>query len=184
MKPFKIVQFLSYLIFMIGIYLGFAYTLSMLTEVTTLTFFQDFLDPSVKNYVDTAQIINNQLFNLSIILVATSVLLYTFGFRRKILGFFRLLYSLAIGICALVINIKSFGIMKELNALYLVTDTAWPVSYGIPAELLGYYEPGNLFVGSGPGLYLGLTIISGIFILVSLVGLFILIKEKNNEKTK
>jgi len=178
MKPYKIVQFLSYLIFMIGIYLGFAYTLSMLTEVTTLTFFQDFLDPSVINYVETAQIVNTRLFNLSIILVAASVLLFTFGFRKRKLGFFRLLYSFAIGICALVINIESFGKMRELNAVYQVTDTAWPVSYGIPAELLGYYEPGNLFVGSGPGLYLGLSIVSGIFILVSLVGLFILIKEK------
>lgn len=180
MNKNKTILLATFIVFMLSLYAGFIYTLSMLTEVTQLNFFTDFLDPSVTTYVDESQSVNRALFEMSLIIIVISAVMYGFGIGKKILSWRKLIYGLLVGIISLVVNLISYIQMVELNALYDVTNITWPD--GIP-NLFGYEEPNNLFVGSGPMIYMILMGISMIFIVTMVSVLYIHQKGKNHEKT-
>ncbi len=181
MKLLRRIQWIIFIIFMLGIYLGFVYTLSMLTEVTTLNYFSEFLDPSVVVYIVETQVINQLLFKLSLWLIVLSVPFFGFKFRKQLLGFKKLIFAFVIGIVSIILNMVSYNKMIMLNELYANTDTVWPAR--IP-DIFGYLEPKNLYVGSGPMIYLVIMGISILFTLMLLCVSIVRLKEKKNEKTR
>ncbi|MBN2504636.1 MAG: hypothetical protein JXB20_04765 [Bacilli bacterium] len=169
MAKTRLYTYIVYLIFMLGIYLGFFYTLAMLTDVTTLAFYQDFLDPSVIDFVAVAQETNKILFNWSLILVVGSAITLILGYRKGRPGVISNLLACLVGLTAIVINSLSYQKIISLNVSYSETDTMWPEATAGLAELLGFVQPGNFWIGNGPALYLSLITCSAIFTLVSLI---------------
>jgi uncharacterized membrane protein required for colicin V production len=168
MKKTRLGTYVIYILFMLGVILGFFYTLAMLTDVTTLSFYQDFLDPSVKPYLDAAQATNVQLFNGCLVIVVASIVTFFIRYRRGKPGIISHLLGFFVGTAALVMYLISYREMVALNEFYAVTDTEWPEAIAGLAELLGFVQPGNFWVGSGPTLYLVLWIVSLLYALVSL----------------
>jgi hypothetical protein len=158
---FKKIHFISFIIFMISIYFGFLYVLSMMTDVTVLNFYQDYLDSSVGTYVIEAQATNRQLFDIWLFLVVLTVVLYIIKITKNRLGIKRYITSMIAIISGVVINVMSINQMNDLDALYQVTDTSWPAGYPITAEMLGYIEPSHFFVGIGPTVFT-VTLIIGL----------------------
>lgn len=169
-----------FIIFMLGVYLGFIYTLSMLTEATQLNFYTDFLDESVLTYVNQTQAVNQEVFRLSLGLVAVTTVMYGFGFGKKVLNIFKAIVSVLIGILAVVFNVIGYLRLTELNQLYRVTNTSWPETIN---DVFGYEEPANLFIGNGPLIYMVQIIIAALFVGIMATVLIVQLKEKKNEKT-
>lgn len=172
------IQLILVILFLVSVYFGFLYTLSMMTDITLLNFYQDFLDPSVKAYVTEAQTINQLIFRLSLFLVVITAIFYGFKTKKTMYGKYKIITALSIGLISLGFNLFMLFQLKSLDQLYQVTDTSWPADYPITAEQLGYVEPGHFFIGSGPTVFILTTIISLCLILWMLFQLVFKLKER------
>jgi hypothetical protein len=149
----------------------------MLTDVTIINYYQDFLDASAVVYVNEAQVVNQYLFRLSLTLVVISVILYGFKFRKSILNIKKSCFSVIVSLVSLIFSVIGYQKMFELNELYLVTDISWPTGFPITAEQMGYVEPSHFFVNSGLFVYRLITITSVIFLVTILTILVIQLKQ-------
>lgn len=181
MNKIKKIQLIIFILFMLSLYAGFLYTLSMLTEVTQLNFFTDFLDESVLVYVDQAQQVNQLLFDLSLWIVVPASILYAFKIGKKPLCFKKTVVAVVLGVMSLVLHGISYLVMVDLNQLYATTDTSWPE--GFP-NLFGYVEPANHYVGAGPTIYLWIMMVAVIYILTFALTGWMTKKENTHEKTE
>lgn len=101
----KKIQMILVTLFLVSVYVGFLYTLSMMTDITLLNFYQDFLDPSVKTYVNQAQEINQLIFRLSLFLVVITVIFYGFKTKKALYRGYKVLSALIVGLLTLGIHI-------------------------------------------------------------------------------
>ena len=175
------IQLIIFILFILSLYAGFLYTLSMLTEVTQLNFFTDFLDESVLVYAEQAQQVNQSLFDLSLWMVVPASILYAFKIGKKPLCLKKTVVAMVLGVMSLIIHGISYLSMVDLNQLYSTTDTRWPE--GFP-NLFGYVEPANYFVGAGPTIYLCIMIVAILYILTFALTWWMTRKENTHEKTE
>ncbi|MCK7488604.1 MAG: hypothetical protein MZU97_26240 [Bacillus subtilis] len=173
MNLIKRIPHVASILFLLSVYVTFVYTLSMMTDATTLSFYQDFLDPSVKVFIASAGIINQAIFARRLDVVVVSVVLYAFQWKKGNLGFVRLALGLGVVLFALVAQVACLQQLVSLNELYSITDPTWPAAYEMFREALGFVDPGNFFIASGPVVFRTAIVVSALFgiLLIAMAGI-------------
>jgi hypothetical protein len=163
MNLLKRIPHIASILFLLSVYVTFVYTLSMMTDATTLSFYQDFLDPSVKVFITSAGIINQAIFARCLDVVVLSVILYAFQWKKGNLGFVRLALGLFVVGFAIAAQVACLEQLVSLNELYSLTDATWPAAYEMFREALGFVDPGNFFIASGPMVFRTTIVVASLF---------------------
>lgn len=139
--------------------IGFVYSLIMLTDITLVDFFRDYLDTSIPAMIEQAQQINQAVFYLTLFGVISIIPLFTLGVFKKDLTLKRQLIFLSIGFILFVLLVVS--LLQTFNLYQLVenTDTSWKSTY-VSQEDMGYIQPGNNYLLAGVIIYGLLTLIT------------------------
>ncbi len=139
--------------------IGFVYSLIMLTDVTLVDFFRDYLDASIPAMIDKAQQTNQMVFSLNIVSMLSIVPLFAIGVFKKELTLKRQIIYLSIGFILFVVMLVSLLQTNQLYQLVENTDTSWKSTY-VSQEDMGYTQPGNNYLLAGVFIYGALTLIT------------------------
>lgn len=136
----------------ISVSLGFIYTLIMLTDITVVDFFSDYLNSSVKEMTSQAQQTNQFLFYINLLAVLCVIPLLGMDVFKSELTKKRKIIFLSIGGILLVLFLISFIQTNLLYQLVERTDVSWKSPY-VTQEDMGYVEPKNNYLLAGTILY-------------------------------